>query len=131
MMARNKGEVIGARHIAIATDCGELALYELEDNGYITFDEDGICRIIHWYENNGLGETAKKRNNWSYKKFRAACLKRDGYMCRICGSNKDLQVHHIEPFATFPALRYEPSNGITLCSKCHKELHRKEREHGR
>lgn len=30
----------------------------------------------------------------------------------------------IKSFAKFPDLRYELSNGLTLCIKCHKEYHR-------
>ena len=57
-----------------------------------------------------------------YSKFRAEVRKRDNYMCRwpACGATRKLQVHHIRRWADFPILRYQPSNGITLCKTHHK-----------
>lgn len=40
--------------------------------------------------------------------------------CQACGRSKDLEVHHIIPFAQRPDLELEPTNLITLCgSPCH------------
>lgn len=40
--------------------------------------------------------------------------------CQACGSIKDLDVHHIEPFHLNPDKELDPDNLITLCSKyCH------------
>jgi hypothetical protein len=42
--------------------------------------------------------------------------------CEICGSQKNLQVHHIKPFHLYPELELEESNLITLCmsrQECH------------
>lgn len=57
----------------------------------------------------------------NYKKWRAEVFKRDGYSCRDCGSCGYITAHHIKSFAKFPELRYELSNGLTLCEKCHSE----------
>lgn len=46
-------------------------------------------------------------------------------MCLACGSNKKLQVHHIQPFHIHPELELEPTNLITLCmdvNECHLVL---------
>jgi len=54
-------------------------------------------------------------------------FKRDNYTCQHCGSGKvggrKLHTHHIKPFATHPDLRFEMSNLITLCDKCHAWVH--------
>ena len=40
--------------------------------------------------------------------------------CAACGSIKNLEVHHIEPFSVSPDKELDPTNLITLCSKnCH------------
>lgn len=40
--------------------------------------------------------------------------------CAACGSKKDLEVHHIEPFNVNPDRELDSSNLITLCSRyCH------------
>ncbi|MBR2553398.1 MAG: HNH endonuclease [Aeriscardovia sp.] len=123
MNGRKKGEVIGARSIARANGLPADALDELINNKYILANEDGTITIIDWYENNGVGETAKKRNNYPYRKFRDAILIRDGFRCKRCGGRECLEVHHIKPFALYPDLRLDPTNAITLCHECHTRLH--------
>ena len=51
--------------------------------------------------------------------LRKFILKRDGYKCVSCGSTKKLHRHHIDLSKT----NNEPSNLITLCSKCHVKVH--------
>lgn len=63
-----------------------------------------------------------------YKKFRTAVLKRDGFKCQMpnCCNTRSLNVHHIQKWSRASSLRYEPSNGITLCKYCHKSITGKE-----
>ena len=46
--------------------------------------------------------------------------------CACCGAEEDLQIHHIKKSEFYPELTYNPNNWTVLCSKCHKELHKKE-----
>ena len=39
--------------------------------------------------------------------------------CACCGSNDNLNVHHITPFHIDPALELDPNNLISLCRNCH------------
>lgn len=56
---------------------------------------------------------AKDRSReWS--KVRNQYLKQHS-ACEVCGSKKDVQVHHIKPFHSHPELELDPSNLITLC----------------
>lgn len=55
-------------------------------------------------------------------KWARTVITRDG-KCTSCGSTDDLTAHHIKPWSTHPELRYEPSNGATLCKPCHRREH--------
>lgn len=51
-------------------------------------------------------------------------LERDGYTCQLCGSHRDLHVHHV---------RYRSRGGgdglenlLTLCHRCHAWIHARE-----
>lgn len=63
------------------------------------------------------------RNSNEYKRWRYKIIRRDK-ACQNCGSTKMLHAHHIKSFAKYPKLRFDPSNGITLCKKCHEDAHR-------
>jgi 5-methylcytosine-specific restriction endonuclease McrA len=97
-------------------------------------------------------ETAKKTgahrgpNNWNWKggitsanqkarrsieneEFRKIVFERDNYTCQICDDNKKpLEANHIKLFSEKKELRFEPSNGITLCKDCHQSIRGKEHE---
>ena len=53
-------------------------------------------------------------------------FKRDNFTCQKCGIvGRELNAHHIKPYAKYKELRYELSNGITLCEDCHKLVHKR------
>jgi hypothetical protein len=67
-------------------------------------------------------------NDPAYEQWRKDILKRDKYRCKMpnCKNRTSLQVHHIKKWSTSSCLRYEMSNGITLCKHCHKSIAGKE-----
>lgn len=70
------------------------------------------------------GSTPNQRNNGEYKQWRKAILKRDNYICQDCGvTNVLVCAHHKKAFSLYPELRYDVSNGITLCFPCHDKRH--------
>lgn len=57
-----------------------------------------------------------------YKIWKEEVFKRDRYTCVLCGeSGVKFHADHIKPFALFPELRFEVSNGRTLCIPCHRK----------
>ena len=61
-----------------------------------------------------------------YKDWRMAVFKRDNFTCQKCGVvGRELNAHHIKPYAKYKELRYDLSNGITLCEDCHKLVHKR------
>jgi 5-methylcytosine-specific restriction endonuclease McrA len=85
----------------------------------------------HWNWKGGVSKQRDKEfNSPEYKAFRQAVLKRDKYICQHCGARNGLgktirlKVHHIKSYAEFPELRFEVSNGVTLCKSCHDETKR-------
>jgi hypothetical protein len=81
----------------------------------------------HWNWRGGVTpENQKGRNSIEYRKWRNAVFSRDNYTCLYCGERGGrLNAHHKKPWSTFKALRYDISNGITLCEKCHRAEHRR------
>jgi 5-methylcytosine-specific restriction endonuclease McrA len=56
-----------------------------------------------------------------YKNWRSSVFERDLYTCQECGlSGVRLEADHIKPWNLYPKLRYEISNGKTLCIDCHR-----------
>ena len=56
-----------------------------------------------------------------YQRLRVRVLQRDEWRCQACGSMSSLEVHH----ARFRSQQGDDTekNLITLCSRCHKQLH--------
>lgn len=57
-----------------------------------------------------------------YKKWRKSVFERDEYTCKECNiKGVYLTAHHIKSFAHYPKLRFDLSNGKTLCESCHSK----------
>jgi hypothetical protein len=65
-------------------------------------------------------EVMRVRRSLAYRKWRTEVFERDNYICQKCGvRGVKLHADHIKPFASFPDLRLDVSNGRTLCVPCH------------
>lgn len=66
-------------------------------------------------------EHARIRSSAQYVAWRNSVYERDNYTCQDCGMRGGyLHAHHVKPFSSYPELRFEVSNGLTLCADCHK-----------
>lgn len=68
------------------------------------------------------------RKTRRYKKFQKECKEKLEGKCWCCGSEKDLEIHHI--LSINEALEigdikstYDVKNAVHLCSKCHTQFH--------
>jgi len=73
---------------------------------------------------NWKGGTSPKnkliRRSAKFFQWRKAVFDRDNYTCQICKiKGGELHPDHIKQFAYYPNLRFELSNGRTLCKGCH------------
>lgn len=76
------------------------------------------------YINGGFSkfERQKAMGRVEYKNWRRNVFQRDDYTCVLCQKKGTrLNADHIKPWALFPELRYEISNGRTLCISCHRK----------
>lgn len=64
----------------------------------------------------------------AYVKWRKDVAKRDHFCCQWpgCQTTLKLRFHHIKRWADYPHLRFELSNGITLCKLHHDSIWSKE-----
>lgn len=69
-------------------------------------------------------ERIRDRKYPEYSAWRRQVYERDDYACYSCGEKGgQLNAHHIMAYSTHPDLRTNVSNGVTLCTSCHKEYH--------
>lgn len=80
----------------------------------------------NWYKYKIKKLEIERRDVGKLYKLRLIVLERDHYKCMLCGSNKKLEMHHIDPVSTYPEKAYEELNCITLCEKCHWNFHMKQ-----
>ena len=128
ILAADKGIVNNTKAICRELGISCKNITELQISGYLKQTDEKTLKITHWDINNGMAETAHKRISYQYRKWRENVLARDNYLCTKCGSKNNLEAHHIEKFSECENKRYELHNGITLCTQCHRKLHKAERE---
>ena len=78
---------------------------------------------VNKYRDMGKTPLAKKiRESLEYEEWRKQVFERDLYTCQDCGQiGGFLNADHVIPFAFYPELRFELSNGRTLCRDCHRK----------
>lgn len=90
---------------------------------------------LQWRENISLAQRGRRGNNWQggktkrhnklrhcskYRVWREMVFERDNYTCQFCDKHGGkLNADHIKPFSMYKELRYDVSNGRTLCASCH------------
>lgn len=67
-------------------------------------------------------------NSVAWHKAKRQRLQMDNYLCQRCFEHKGKivaadVVHHIKPLREYPALSLNLSNLVSLCHKCHNEIH--------
>lgn len=73
----------------------------------------------------------KEQRNRFVRETVPAVFKRDDYTCQLCGERGVvLNAHHIEKWADSPSLRFEISNAVTLCRRCHIDIAHDGNVHG-
>jgi len=65
------------------------------------------------------------RNIYGYADWVYSVFERDNYTCQNCGEKKygDLNAHHLDGYNWCISRRIDVTNGVTLCTDCHKEFH--------
>lgn len=75
----------------------------------------------HLWRGGITGKNHKLRTSIEFINWRREVFEKDDYTCQICDKRGGkLHAHHIKMFSKYPSLRFEPSNGVTLCPKCHQ-----------
>lgn len=84
----------------------------------------------HWHWQGGITSASEKiRKSIEYRIWREAIFARDNWTCQECGKRGGVYIHahHIKPFARFPKQRLAIDNGVTLCTKCHRKIHKRKK----
>jgi 5-methylcytosine-specific restriction endonuclease McrA len=82
----------------------------------------------HWNWKGGINSSNRiMRNSTRHKEWSLAVFQRDHFSCKCCGIHGQrgkIVAHHIIPWSLNKELRFDVSNGITLCKKCHCAIHK-------
>lgn len=132
---KKTGNVPEVGYFIMCPDCGKVRRYAMCK--ILNLVVNGRCRecqykylkeIDPW--NKGMrtrpiSERSHRESRWGadYAEWHNECLRRDWYHCQLCESKERLEVHHIKSYKDYPQERLNLDNGITLCKKCHLEVH--------
>lgn len=75
----------------------------------------------NWIDDRSLVKHRQNRNNPEYKQWRQHVWLRDAFGCKIASTDckGKIEAHHILAWHDYPELRYQITNGITLCHAHH------------
>lgn len=65
------------------------------------------------------GERRFDMGRLEYRLWRESVFERDNWKCVICYMGGKICADHVKAYSQYPDLRYEISNGRTLCLACH------------
>ena len=92
-----------------------------------------IAGIYFYVSNVRLKRRCKRDDQYLEKHTKENIVKnklklyeRQQHRCPLCGEEfpyKEMELHHILPWARFPELKQSIRNSIMLCHYCHKEVH--------
>jgi len=93
-----------------------------------------IAQRKYLFDIYALDKEAKERirKSYEYMQWRLAVFVKDNWTCQKCGvrsgNGKEvyLEAHHKKSYTKYPKLRFEVSNGKTLCLDCHKIENKKQ-----
>jgi len=70
----------------------------------------------------GIKKDKDRRKSFEGIRWRKSVFARDDFTCQHCGTKGGyIEAHHIKPYKPYPKLRFDLTNGITLCKSCHKK----------
>ncbi len=81
----------------------------------------------HWNWKGGisLGYRSQRKDEMRklpYKNWRTQVFNKDNYTCVDCGQHGGkLEADHIKQWALYPELRFDVTNGDTVCISCHRK----------
>ena len=62
--------------------------------------------------------------SYEYFTWSETVRRRDNFTCQNCGSTSGkIVAHHVQSWEDAPDLRFDESNGVTLCTSCHRRIH--------
>jgi hypothetical protein len=130
----------GGERTKTCQKCGKEFAHE-RGSPYATFKKQKFCskpcadvggiryfgsENANW--NGGVGRPSRgsAQRTWAQR-----VISRDGAACRVCGvTGVELHAHHIKTYKNNPDKRWDLENGLTVCHRCHWDIHSKRRDNG-
>ena len=79
--------------------------------------------MLDWLKNLFEDRLFGAQRSPGWPKLRREHLAKNPF-CKVCGTVKDLEVHHVFPVHKFPEMELDPLNLITLCGSGKNDCHR-------
>lgn len=114
------------KHDGICKNCGETMSKYNKQTPYCRKCVSG-SRHPNWNPQLSNKDRQERGHFSGLKQWRLAVYSRDDYTCQSCGDHTSgkLVAHHLDSWDIHQDKRFDVSNGITLCRKCHNGFHHK------
>ena len=113
--------------------CGKL-YSKRRNRGVVHFRKQKFCsrpcadqgglRYFGSENGNWNGNPRRKQRRGQHASWAKKVFSRDKATCQVCGINGvEMHAHHIKSFREHPESRFDVANGLTVCFKCHWDIH--------
>ena len=108
--------------------CNELTTEKYCEKHKVEHEQIERDKNTRYEKSRGSASSQGYDRNW--RRVRLSYLKRNP-LCEVCESKgiitPAILVHHIKPVKDYPELRLDKKNLMSLCNRCHENIHGKDR----
>lgn len=129
----------GGERSKFCQHCGKVFSHKRK-RPYVVFQRQKFCSkacadvggVRHSGPDNGNwnGNPRRKHRESKHAAWARNVISRDGGKCAQCGSKESLHAHHVKPYKEHPEIRWDVSNGLTVCAPCHWKIHAVDKANG-
>ena len=118
----NTHKTYGEKHWSRRPEVKAKLVKTLRSDNWLGKQRPDMRGEKHWFWRGGhTNERQLAMQRTEYKTWRREVFSRDNHTCQMCGKRGgDLEADHIRSWRDHSQLRYEVSNGRTLCVPCHR-----------
>ena len=121
--------ILYKKYIGLVCKNRQCELYWKMGRGWVYHGKESNEDLKFKYRMEAINSIVGQERILKWLEFKRLIIKRDNGKCQKCGSERDIEVHHIINRTEAPELIFDKENCIVLCNLCHTNIHKFDKHH--